>query len=112
MRRLIRLVTTFLGATTAFLVLTLFSLSALSAHSSASQAQGASCVIHCGTQVQPAAPSSQTERKDKKDKKTAPILLYWQQTPVNLLALYLIPIAYLFVFVKRDILLETSLLRL
>ena len=113
MRRLGKHLITFTLALVVGAILTVCSLATLSHSSEVTAGSSAQkgCNTSCTSHGQPVAISSLRDEKDEDDKEPTPPLLYWQQIPVSLTALYIAPISY-FIFVnKRKIILLTAQLR-
>ena len=92
------------------LLLLIYSLVALSLHTTNTQSQNAACSTSCGSHNQPVAAKPQAERKDENDKEPVPPQAYWQQLPINLAVLYVAPVAYyFFVYQRKKVLLTTQL---
>jgi len=95
-------------------ILTIFSFVTL-AHSNeinVSSSTQKGCNSSCASHGQPVAISSLKDEQDKDDKEPVPPVPYWQQLPISLLSLYLVPFAYIFVIRKDLKILLTTQMRL
>lgn len=111
MRRLVKCTSRTIATLLVGALLTICSLGVLSAHASNTSQQKASCNSSCHSHGQSTAINSQENKDEEDDKEPAPPLLYWQQIPVNLLLLYVLPVFGVLWFVsnKQKILLTTQL---
>jgi hypothetical protein len=100
------LATLFIGA-----LLTVCSLGVLSAHTSSSNQQKASCSSSCHSHGQASGINNQENKDEEDDKEPIPPVFGWVQIPVNLALLYVMPVFGVLWFVsnKQKILLTTQL---
>jgi hypothetical protein len=94
-------------------VLTACSLLSL-AHSTESTNNSAqsACSSTCTSHFQSISSINLDNKLKKNDKEPTPPLLYWQQMEISLIAMYVAPVIVPIILYKRNIILQTSLLRI
>ena len=70
------------------------------------------CSSTCTSHYQSISSINLDNKIKKNDKEPIPPLLYWQQMEINLAALYIAPFIFPVILYKKNIILQTALLRI